>query len=163
MIPVLIFLGNIDCGGLVYTSGANKRRSMNERISPVIDPKYIGDPKIIASASVSIFLSNGLRPSFTAHRPLLGLSMILHAKQLVHPLKSRSYKCTISVSAPCEAAPSSAFVSKVAVIPVFSRTSVDTDDRHILLSPFWLVNVQINRLIPFFGLYSVLVLCRPSM
>src|SRR6185369_12119180 len=41
--------------------------------------------------------------------------LVLQAKQLVHSLKSRSYRWTSSVWAPCAAAPSRAFATRVAV------------------------------------------------
>src|ERR1035437_5364037 len=60
-----------------------------------------------------------VRSSFIAQCPACPLSFFLQVKQLVQPLKSKSYKCMNSVCAPIDLAPSRAFCNNVAVFQVF--------------------------------------------
>lgn len=67
-------------------------------------------------ASVSgAFLRIEVNSSRTAHRPLVLPPFRLQEKQLTQPLKVCGYRSVFSVSAPADAAPSSAFPTNVAV------------------------------------------------
>jgi hypothetical protein len=89
---------------------------LHQEVCVLCGPEVSGDDYFRCSKGVEARLAHS---EGIGQIPLCDPSMVLQAKQLRHPLKERSYKCTNSVSAPFEAAPSSAFVSRVAVFQFF--------------------------------------------